>query len=55
MTKTVLDEVCGYTTNQFTKDKARMDRSHYWVKKVWSEAEGDGLYKATVHTNAYNI
>ena len=33
----------------------RMIRSHYWVRKVGSESEGKALFKAVVHTNAYNL
>ena len=32
--------------------KSRMYKSNYWVKKVGTEIEGKGLYKAVVHTNA---
>ena len=28
---------------------------NYWVRKVGTEAEGDGLFRAVVHTNAYNL
>ena len=35
--------------------KARMDKSHYWIKKVGCEEEGEGLLRGTVHTNAYNM
>ena len=35
--------------------KNRMRTSKYWVKRVGSEEEGDGLRKAVVHTNAYNV
>ena len=35
--------------------KARMDKSNYWIRKVGTEAEGEGLLKAVVHTNASNL
>ena len=33
----------------------RMERSHYWRRVVGTESEGEGLLRAVVHTNAYNI
>ena len=33
----------------------RMTRSHYWVRKVGSESEGKALFRAVIHTNAYNV
>ena len=35
--------------------KSRMEKSGYWVRKVGTEAEGEGLYRAVVHTNSYNL
>ena len=35
--------------------KSRMDKSKYWVRRVGTEAEGEGLYRTTVHTNALEI
>ena len=32
-----------------------MEKSGYWVRKVGTEAEGEGLYRAVVHTNSYNL
>ena len=33
----------------------RMTISNYFVRKVGTEAEGRKLFKAVVHTNAYNM
>ena len=33
----------------------RMTMSNYFVRKVGTEAEGRKLFKAVVHTNAYNM
>ena len=33
----------------------RMERSSYWRRVVGTENEGEGLFRAVVHTNAYNI
>ena len=33
----------------------RMERSSYWRRVVGTESEGEGLFRAVVHTNAYNI
>ena len=34
---------------------SRMERSKYWMRKVGTEAEGKGLFKAVVHTDTYNL
>ena len=34
---------------------SRMERSKYWIRKVGTEAEGEGLFKAVVHTDTYNM
>ena len=33
----------------------RMQKSNYFRRVVGTESEGEGLYRAVVHTNAYNI
>ena len=33
----------------------RMQKSNYFRRVVSTESEGEGLYRAVVHTNAYNI
>ena len=43
--RVVLDEVCGKQAENF----------NYWVRKVGYESEGKALFRAVVHTNAYNV
>ena len=43
--RVVLDEVCGKQAENF----------NYWVRKVGSESEGKALFRAVIHTNAYNL
>ena len=33
----------------------RMEKSNYWIRKVGSEAEGEKLFRAVIHTDAHNL
>ena len=35
--------------------RKRMEKSNYWVNRVGSISAGEGLFRAVIHTNAYNL
>ena len=58
-----LDDVCGVQNDSFKNKRGfqnhyrtiGMESPSYWRRVVGTESEGEGLFRAVVHTNAYNI